>query len=162
MPPKKNLHQQLDEHNEAFRETLAEFSDNLWESLRTMEAALRTVLQPQNAAQRVPRREEPIFEDDKEEDVNVFANQFGQHAPPGDHRRWKAGFKLDLPEFSGGIQPEEFLDWINTTEVLLEFKEVPDLMCVPLVATRFHRRASAWWQQLKALRAREAKDRIMS
>lgn len=49
----------------------------------------------------------------------------------------ESGFKLKLPEFTGDLQPEEFLDWINTIEELLEFKEVPDQRRVSLVATRF-------------------------
>lgn len=95
----------------------------------------------------LPRQEEPLFDGNEEEqEENVFVNQFApmdehnQHGvnqwgvnhhreiievPRVDNRRWEFGFKLDLPEFTGGLQPEEFLDWINTTEELLEFKKVP-------------------------------------
>lgn len=45
---------------------------------------------------------------------------------------------------------------------LLMFKQVPDAMRVPLVATRFKGRASAWWQQIKEQRARDGKERIAS
>lgn len=56
---------------------------------------------------------------------------------------WKSGFKLDLPEFYGTLQTEEFLDWISTTEELLTFKNVPHEMRVPLAATHFKDRALA-------------------
>jgi hypothetical protein len=38
---------------------------------------------------------------------------------------WReSGFKLNIPEFNGGLQPEEFLDWIAAVEEVLEFKGV--------------------------------------
>ena len=37
--------------------------------------------------------------------------------------KWESGFKLDIPEFKGCLQPEEFLDWIAAVEEILEFKE---------------------------------------
>ncbi|CAA7031690.1 unnamed protein product [Microthlaspi erraticum] len=76
--------------------------------------------------------------------------------------RWETGFRLDIPEFSGSLNPEEFIDWLHMVEELLEFKQVPDEMRVALVATRFKSRAMAWWQQLKESRRRANKDRIDS
>ena len=60
--------------------------------------------------------------------------------------RWESGFKLEIPEFLGGMQPEEFLDWVAAVEEILEFKRVPDDRRVSLVATKFRGRAAAWWQ----------------
>ncbi|KAH7854913.1 hypothetical protein Vadar_019004 [Vaccinium darrowii] len=42
----------------------------------------------------------------------------------------------------------------------MDFKGVPMDMRVPLVATRFRGRASAWWQQLKINRSRNGKSKI--
>ena len=59
------------------------------------------------------------------------------YVPPiEDRRRWEAGMHTEVPEFHSSLQPEEFLDWICTTEEVLNFKGVPDNMKVPLVATR--------------------------
>ncbi|KAL1218314.1 RNA-directed DNA polymerase-like protein [Cardamine amara subsp. amara] len=182
MPPKKSLQATLEDHNDAFRAIMTEFQQDLSNTMRTtMEAAVRTLVQAhQNAVPVLPRQEAPLFAgyEEEEEEDNVFANQFAPvgeqnrygerrqrdiiEVPRVDNRRWESGFKLDLPEFTGGLQPEEFLDWINTTEELLEFKEVPDQMRVSLVATRFRGRASAWWQQLKESRVRAGKERISS
>lgn len=182
MPPKKTLQATLEEHNDAFRAMMTEFQQGLSNTMQTtMESAVRTLAHAQrNAAPVIQRQEDPIFDDGEEEDeaenvsVNQFAprgeqNQRGDHhqrdiiaVPQVDNRRWESGFKLELPEFSGGLQAEEFLDWINITEELLEFKEVPDAMRVPLVATRFRGRASAWWQQTKESRIRSGKERVAS
>ncbi|KAF7144658.1 hypothetical protein RHSIM_Rhsim04G0098200 [Rhododendron simsii] len=79
-----------------------------------------------------------------------------------DNRQWEAGLKIDVPEFQGGLTPEEFLDWVTAIEEILEFKQVPDDRRVSLVATRFRGRAAAWWQQLKLSRMRQGKDKISS
>lgn len=156
---------------------MTEFQQSWRDTLRTtVEASVRTILQAQQRAPNLRRQEEQVFEvDDEDEDVlddNPFARLNEQNgaaqqraiiqAPHTNNNRWESGFKLDLPEFSGGLQPEDFLDWLCTIEELLEFKEVPDVMRVPLVATRLRGRASAWWQQTKETRLRAGKERITS
>lgn len=172
MPPKKNLQQTLEEHNEAFRGALAAFQEDLRNTLRvTMEAAIRTALQAQRPGPRLPRREDQVFVDDVEDvvfDDNPFARNHEQQQRAVDvpHRvdnnRWESGFKLDLPEFSGELQADEFLDWLSAVEELVSFKQVPDEKRVPLIATRFRGRASAWWQQFKLQRQNAHKDQIHS
>ncbi|XP_010445304.1 PREDICTED: uncharacterized protein LOC104727952 [Camelina sativa] len=76
--------------------------------------------------------------------------------------RWESGFKLETPEFSGSLKAEEFLDWLNMVEEVLDFKKVPDDVRVSLVATRFKSRAMAWWTQLKESRRRSGKSKIDS
>jgi hypothetical protein len=80
----------------------------------------------------------------------------------GENRRWDTGLKVDIPEFHGELQAEEFLDWINAVEMVFEFKKIPEEYQVPLVATRFRNRASAWWQQLRTTRQRLGKPKIVS
>ena len=63
-----------------------------------------------------------------------------------DSRRWKTGMRIEIPEFHGSLQPEEFLDWLATVEEILDFKGVPEDKRVPLIATRLRGRAKAWWQ----------------
>jgi hypothetical protein len=57
--------------------------------------------------------------------------------------RWESGFKLDIPKFNGGLQPEKFLDWIVAVEEVLKFKGVPEDRRVSLVATKFQGQAAA-------------------
>ncbi|CAA7036099.1 unnamed protein product [Microthlaspi erraticum] len=170
MPPKK-LQQ---ETTDAFRGIMTEFRHELRDILRdSVETAVRVVLQEQQRPPRNPRRDEQIFEDDDDEgldDDNPFGGLRERPLRPpaelqvqrAEGNRWESGFKLDLPDFHGTLKPEEVLDWISSVEELLEFKQVPDQMRVPLVATRFKGRASAWWQQVKEQRVRARKERIAS
>ena len=45
--------------------------------------------------------------------------------------------KIDIPEFHGGLAAEDFLDWVNAVEDIMEFKKVPEGKRVPLMATKF-------------------------
>lgn len=173
MPPKKSLQQQHEEQLEAMREMFTEFQRGMRDVLRdSVETAVRTLIQVQQRPPGLPQRAEQSDEEDEEDDVannNPFAERGEQRqlqgvivAPRGDDNRWESGFRVDLPEFSGSLQPDELLDWISSVEEILEFKRVPDNMCVALVATRFKGRASAWWQQVKEQRARAGKERIQT
>ena len=44
----------------------------------------------------------------------------------------EVALKIDIPEFRGGLAAEDFLDWVNTIEDILEFKEVSEEKGVPL------------------------------
>jgi hypothetical protein len=46
---------------------------------------------------------------------------------------WEAGVKLDISEFQGCLQPEEFLDWVIIVEEDLDFKWLFDEQLISLV-----------------------------
>ncbi|XP_013588872.1 uncharacterized protein LOC106363133 [Brassica napus] len=176
MPPQK---QTPEEQQEELRATLENFTTTLRETLlHAVETALTTVIQrqqqPQDNAANQPR------EDDTDEDLadNLFANEEPRNirnqvrnVAPAEHqlnrrehqpeeRRWDMGFHVEIPEFNGNLNTEEFLDWLSSIEEILEYKRVPGDQCVPLIASRFKNRAMAWWQQIKELRHRAGKPRI--
>ena len=70
-----------------------------------------------------------------------------------DRKVWESGMRTKVPEFQGSLQPKEFIDWLCTTEVVMEFKGVPEELKVSLIATRLQGRAAAWWQQFKMTRS---------
>lgn len=54
-----------------------------------------------------------------------------------DSRCWESSFKIDIPEFHGGLHGDDFLDWLHIVEEIFDFKDVSDERCIPLLATRF-------------------------
>ncbi|PKI77047.1 hypothetical protein CRG98_002550, partial [Punica granatum] len=72
-------------------------------------------------------------------------------------QRWETGIRTDILEFQGGLQPEEFLDWLATVEEVLEFNGVPGTKRVQLVATQLRGRVSTWWQQRALIIERQQK-----
>ena len=69
-------------------------------------------------------------------------------------------FRVEVPEFEGKLDPEEFIDWLHTVERVFEYKDIPDDKKVKLVAIRLRKYASLWWTNLNAKRLRERKSRI--
>ncbi|PKU87302.1 RNA-directed DNA polymerase [Dendrobium catenatum] len=70
------------------------------------------------------------------------------------------GIRLDLPEFEGRLDPDEFINWLHTIERILDYKEIPQERIVKLVAIKLKGNASLWWENLKRSRQREGKSRI--
>jgi len=100
-------------------------------------------------------------EEESEGDENPFATQPVQMRPAHDEsRRWETGLKVDIPEFHGGLHADEYLDWINTIDEVLKFKQVLEDRRVALVATKLRGWARAWWQQVKKTRTLQGKGKI--
>ncbi|CAA0833578.1 F-box associated ubiquitination effector family protein, partial [Striga hermonthica] len=76
--------------------------------------------------------------------------------------RWEAGFRVDIPEFAGGVDGSDFVEWWASVEAVLRFKGVPEDRRVGLVATRFRGRAATWWMQLTSMRHRQGKPELTS
>ncbi|KAL6543474.1 hypothetical protein OROHE_010096 [Orobanche hederae] len=94
--------------------------------------------------------------------VNIFHHD--RHTPPemGGGPRWEQGFRIEILEFTGSLDPAEFLDWLHITDDIMEFIQVSEDRRVGLIATRFRGRATAWWQQIRATRARQGRSKISS
>lgn len=149
MAPRKFTDEQLEE----IRQMFETFTASLQTTLQTsMENALTTVLHAQreqrdaqgNQQQRQerPRNAQVDVSDDEELAENLFAAQGhdqrdrrGQHqdARHDDHdqrlhQRWETGFRSEIPEFLGTLNPEDFIDCTHMVEEILEFKQVPPEM----------------------------------
>lgn len=91
-----------------------------------------------------------------------MGNPFAPIARGGDDdRRWEPNFKIDLPEFNGNMDLDEFLDWLNVAEEILVYKDVPLDHRVILVCTRLRGRVVAWLKQMKHTRNNQGKSRIL-
>ena len=111
---------------------------------------------------------------EEDEEYNQFFHTHSRNRTPP-HRRHRTpqqthgvdplrslGFRMEIPEFAGGVQPDEFIDWIHTVERVFDLKEVPDSLKVKLVAVKLKKHASLWWEHLKRKRAQERKHKIDS
>lgn len=101
--------------------------------------------------QREPRRRRSVRDEgeESEEEINPFSEYRSRHGDDGsdvlqerDDRRWESGFKINIPEFHGGVRGEELLDWLVAVEEAMEFKRVPEDRKVSLVATKFRGKGS--------------------
>ena len=59
-------------------------------------------------------------------------------------------FKVEILEFEGKLDPEEFLDWLHTVERVFDYRDVSDDKRVKLVASRPRKYASLWWTNSSA------------
>uniref|UniRef100_A0A2N9EGL5 RNA-directed DNA polymerase n=1 Tax=Fagus sylvatica TaxID=28930 RepID=A0A2N9EGL5_FAGSY len=77
-------------------------------------------------------------------------------------RNSRPGFdmKMDIPDFEGKMQPDDFIDWLTTVERIFDFKDVPENRKVKVVAIKLRKHASIWWEHLKRQREREGRERI--
>jgi hypothetical protein len=85
-----------------------------------------------------------------------------QHRAQAHANQWENRFKLNILEFHGDLQSEEFLDCVLAVEEVFEFNGVPDERRVSLMVHTFQGRVAAWWQQLKQNWVRQGKLKINS
>ncbi|GKU89838.1 hypothetical protein SLEP1_g3923 [Rubroshorea leprosula] len=70
------------------------------------------------------------------------------------------GIKIDIPDFEGRLQLDEFIDWLHTMERVFELKDIPDDKHVKLVAIKLKKHASIWWENLKRSQQRKGRSKI--
>ena len=69
-------------------------------------------------------------------------------------------FRVDISEFEGKLNPEEFLDWLSTVEKVFEYKDVPENKNTKLVALKLRKYASLLWTTLCAKGTGNQKEKI--
>ena len=150
-----------------------EFRDTLLASQIAMQNSITALTQAllQNRLNDNPLPEvaaEPRQQEHRANPVVIHDPQQHHHQPHDPRQqehhyldtRWEASFRVDIPEFHGGIRGDSLLDWLVAVEEILEFKRVPEQRRVALVATRFRDHAASWWQQTKITRSRTGEDPI--
>jgi len=69
-------------------------------------------------------------------------------------------FKVEIPKFEGKLDPDEFLEWLSTVELIFQDKEILEDKKVKLVALKLRKYVSIWWINLCSKRVRNQKDKI--
>ena len=58
------------------------------------------------------------------------------------------GLKIEIPEFTGKVHPDDFIDWLSTVERVFDVRDMPDKLKVKLVAIKLRQHASLWWDHI--------------
>ena len=69
-------------------------------------------------------------------------------------------FIVEIPEFEGKLDPDEFLEWLYTVKRIFKYKEIPGNKKVKLLALRLCKYAFLWWTNLCAKQVTIHKDKI--
>jgi len=77
-------------------------------------------------------------------------------------RHDRLDFKVEVPEFDGSLNVEDYLDWIHTVERVFELKDCSDELKVKYVALKLRKHASIWWTNLQKKRVAKGKEKIRS
>ena len=70
--------------------------------------------------------------------------------------------KVDIPNFSGDLDIEGFLDWLTEVDRFFEYVELPKDGKVKFVAYRLKGGASVWWDRLRETRMREGRGPVQT
>jgi len=89
---------------------------------------------------------------------DVYTRRSRRHHRP--HERSYINFKVDILEFEDQLDPDLFLDWLETVERVVEFEDIPEEKKVKLVALKLRKYVSIWWSNVVYKRVRKCKGKI--
>ena len=84
----------------------------------------------------------------------------GRYASNCDRDGGDFRLKVDIPNFHGNLNIENFIDWIADKHKFFDYIGVLEEKKVRLVACRLKGSASAWWERLQNRRIREGKHPV--
>ena len=132
----------------------------LRDSLRQKRRELRS-----SSSSRPPSsvREEEEREEEGEPQIGGSSSEEDSARHPRWGRRHPSNFndfKVDISEFEGKLDPDDFLEWMQTIERIFEYKEIPKDKKVKLIALKLRKYASLWWTNFLTKRVRQGKGKI--
>ncbi|GJR20753.1 hypothetical protein Tco_0969280 [Tanacetum coccineum] len=127
--------------------------------VETIERLQQWILQPDSPAEEAET--EPNVWDDEPVDVNPFGgrkhryvNRLYQprrndHAVDRDDRYRddpirSLGLEIEIPEFTGKVHPDDFIDWLSMVERVFDVRDISNKLKVKLVAIKLRQHASLW------------------
>lgn len=72
------------------------------------------------------------------------------------------GIKVDIPEYDGKLDPDEFVEWLHTVERVFDYKQTTEENKVKIVALKLRKYASTWWSNTCLKRERSGKEKIQT
>ncbi|GKF57043.1 hypothetical protein Tco_0170580 [Tanacetum coccineum] len=70
------------------------------------------------------------------------------------------GLKIEIPEFTGKVHPDNFIDWLSTVERVFDVRDIPDKLKVKLVAIKHRQHASLWLDHVTKRQRIEGKLKV--
>nr|GEX89744.1 hypothetical protein [Tanacetum cinerariifolium] len=64
--------------------------------------------------------------------------------------------KVDIPEYDGKLDPDEFVEWLRTVEWVFDYKQTTEDNKVKIVALKLRKYASTWWSNTCLKRERNS------
>ena len=108
----------------------------------------------------------PVFRRGRNGGEDYFEGRLESAQYKGDGRReiFQQDFKMkvDLPNFSGKLDIEAFIDWVKNVESFFEYIETAEDKKVKMVALKLKSGASTWWDQIQVNRRLIGKTLIRS
>ena len=104
-------------------------------------------------------------EDEREEGQENQEEQEEEVLNPNEEKLFKALTKIgkrprfEVPTFSGKLNPEELINWINELEYF-EYEEIEDPDRVKFAKAKLKGHAKVWWQEVQLDRNNRGKEKI--
>ena len=150
------------EHLQTQNEEMAAQNDylrkQLGESLKHKRRELRSSSssRPPGSARGEEEEEEPLSNGSSSEEASPRSRRRGRR-----HTSNFNDFKVDISEFEGKLDPDDFTEWLQTVERIFDYKEIPEDKKVKILALKLHKYASLRWTNLLTKRVRQGKERFV-
>ena len=66
---------------------------------------------------------------------------------------------MEISEFEGRLDPDEFLEWVQTVERVFEYKNIPQDKKAKPIALKLMKYASLWCENVVKKKAKRGKNR---
>ncbi|GKC10215.1 transposon ty3-I gag-pol polyprotein [Tanacetum coccineum] len=70
--------------------------------------------------------------------------------------------KVDIPEYDGKLDPDEFVEWLRTVERVFDYKQTTEDNKVKIVSLKLRKYASTCWSNTCLKRKRAGKEKIQT
>ncbi|XP_074305010.1 uncharacterized protein LOC141639939 [Silene latifolia] len=125
--------------------------ENLAENVDTLLNAVHVVMK--RFPNHDPRRQPPARGKESEESIKT-QEEVPEHTDKH--------LKIEIPEFSDSLNPDDLLEWITDIEKIFEYKGYTDVKAFKVDILKLKGYASLWYDNLKHQRIREGKEPIRS
>ncbi|XP_022019990.1 uncharacterized protein LOC110920060 [Helianthus annuus] len=110
-------------------------------------------------------RTPPWYRPDDDDDDSDTYSTAGDYNPYGRRHRdthHRSDIKVDIPEYDGRLDPDEFVEWLRTVERVFDYKQTGEEKKVKLVSLKLRKYASTWWANVCLQGEKFGKEKVRS